>query len=368
MHNLTSIANPWVAELPVYEPGRPIEEVARELELGDVAGIIKLASNENALGPSPKAVKAMTAAAGSMHRYPDGSAFYLRRGLAARLGVEPDEVILGNGSNELIELLAHAFLSPGAGVVVADRAFVVYRLVATAFCARTVSVPMQDLTHDLEAMAAAIDEGVRLVFVSNPNNPTGTMVEAEALDRFMEHLPGHAVAVIDEAYIEMVDPARRPDTLRYVREQRNVFVLRTFSKAYGLAGLRLGYAVGPAEGITLLHKVRQPFNANAMAQAAALAALEDTDHVQKTCALVRDGLACLGNAFDRMGLDYVPSAANFMLVRVGEGRKVFEQLMRRGVIVRPMEAYGLPEYVRVTVGTAPENERLVDALEDVVRP
>jgi histidinol-phosphate aminotransferase len=367
MTALTEAAKAWVSRLGTYQPGKPMEEVARELGLGDPDLIIKLASNENALGPSPRALQAMRAAAGRMHIYPDGDSYYLRQALAARLKVPADHIMLGHGSNEILALLGHVYLEKGTSIVASAQAFIVYKLVAALYEATTIEVPMRDHTHDLDAMRAAIRPDTRLVFVANPNNPTGTMVDAAALDRFLESLPPHVVAVLDEAYIELLTPRRQPDTLRYVREGRGVYLLRTFSKAYGLAGLRIGYAVAPPAGIALLHRVRQPFNVNAMAQAAALAALDDEDHVVQTRAMVEEGLNQLTQAFARMGLEYVPSVANFVLVKVGKGQEVFQALQRKRVIVRPVDVYGLPEFVRVTVGTQRENQRLVDALAEVLR-
>jgi histidinol-phosphate aminotransferase len=361
------LANPWVNGLGVYEPGRPIEEVARELGFADPSSIIKLASNENALGPSPKAVRAMMACAADMHRYPDGGAFYLRGALGRKLGVEPGQVLIGNGSNEIIEFLGHVFLRQGTSIVMADGAFIVYKLVAASSLARVVAVPMKALTHDLDAMAAAIQEDTRLVFIANPNNPTATTVSREAIERFMARVPDHVVVCFDEAYVELMDPKDQPDTLRYVREGRNVVVMRTFSKTYGLAGLRVGYAVAPEACIGLFNRVRQPFNVSAMALAAALAALDDDEHVEKTRRMVREGLAYLTESFRGMGLAYVPACANFMLVEVGKGREVFQALEREGVIVRPVDVYGLPQYVRVTVGTGAENRRLVEAMARVMK-
>lgn len=367
MKAITTAAKPWVAALGNYQPGKPIEEVARELNLGDPQGIIKLASNENALGPSPRAVAAMKASAERMHIYPDGEAFYLRATLAKKLGVPPDWLLFGHGSNELIALLGHVYLEKGTSIVASAQAFIVYKLVAALYQAETIEVPMREFTHDLDAMLAAIRPDTRLVFVANPNNPTGTAVEAAALARFIERLPPHVVAVIDEAYLELLPPRRQPDTVRFVRDGRSVFLLRTFSKTYGLAGLRIGYAIAQPEGIGLLHRVRQPFNVNAMAQAAALAALDDEAYLVRTRALVEEGLDQLSQAFARMGLAYVPSAANFILVKVGDGQGVFHALQRKRVIVRPVDVYGLPDYVRVTVGTRAENQRLIEALAEVLR-
>lgn len=360
------LARPWVAGLGVYEPGRPIEEVARELGFEDAGEIIKLASNENALGPSPKAVTAMRKSLREMHLYPDGGAFYLRQALAAKLKVAADQIVAGSGSNELIEFIGHVFLDEGVNIVMADRAFVVYRLVADMFRARTIAVPMKDYTHDLDAMLRAITPATRLVFVANPNNPTGTMVGADALDAFIRRVPDHVVVVLDEAYIELLPPELQPDTLRYVREGRKVILLRTFSKAYGLAGLRIGYGIAPEACIRLLHRVRQPFNTTAIAQIAATAALEDDAYVARTRRMVREGLTFFENAFRAMGLEYVPSSANFILVRVGQGRRIFQAMQEEGVIVRPMDPYGLPEHVRITVGTRAENRRCIAVLKKVL--
>ncbi len=361
------VPKPWMTNLPNYEPGRPLEEVARALGLDGIDDIIKLASNENALGPSPHALEAMRNEAARMHLYPDGGCYYLREALASQLRLEPSHILPGNGSNELIELLGHVFLSEGDQIVMSERAFVIYKLMAMLFKAETVAVPMDGFTHDLDAMREAITPATKLVFIANPNNPTGTCVPSDALDRFMDQVPDHVLTVIDEAYIELLPPEEQPDTLRYVREGRKVCVLRTFSKAYGLAGLRIGYALGSDELISLLDRARQPFNVNYMAQVAAAAALQDQAHVEATRRMVRDGLDQLAGALDKVGIRYVPSCVNFMLVDVGKGREVFEALQEAHVIVRPMDGYGLPEYVRVTVGTEEENARFLDALVDVLQ-
>lgn len=361
------LARPWVTGLGVYEPGRPIEEVAREMGFKDAGEIIKLASNENALGPSPKAVLAMKKAARQMHLYPDGTAFYLRQALAGKLNVSPDQIIAGCGSNELIEFLGHVFLDASTSIVMADRAFVVYKLVADMFRAKTIKVPMRDFTHDVDAMLVAITPDTRVVFVANPNNPTGTMVNQAALDRFMERVPDHVLVAFDEAYIELLPPARQPDCLKYVRQGRKAIVLRTFSKTYGLAGLRIGYGVAPEECIKLLQRVRQPFNTTVMAQVAAIAALEDDEFVERTRAMVQEGVAFFEAHFSEMHLDYVPTSANFMMVKVGPGRRIFDDMQRLGVIVRPMDPYGLPEYIRITIGTRAENRRCMGVLKQVIK-
>jgi len=359
-------ANPWIHDLMMYEPGRPIEEVARELGFADSDEILKVASNENALGPSPLAVEAMRKAIGKMHLYPDGGSYYLRKRIAEKLHVDMDEILVTNGSNEAIELLGHVFLGEGANIVMARGAFIIYKLVASSLQADTIMVPMKEMTHDLDAMLSAITPETQLVFISNPNNPTGTMVDGGMIDDFMSRVPDHVIVVFDEAYIELLEEDKQPDTLKYVREGRHVFILRTFSKTYGLAGLRVGYAIAPKEGIALLHRVRQPFNVNAMGQVAALAALDDDEFVGRTRRMVSEGLDYLEREFKRMNLDYVPSVTNFMLVKVGRGRMVFEALQKKGIIVRPMDGYGLPEYIRVTVGHSENNAHFIRMLGHVL--
>src|SRR5437870_3140052 len=355
---------PWIRTLAPYAPGKPIEELERELGIRDS---IKLASNENPLGPSPKALAAITAALGDLHRYPDGSAFYLKRRLAERLGVSEAEVIVGNGSNEIIELAVRTFLRPGDEAVMADQAFVVYRLVVQSAGGSSRMVPLRDFTHDLEAIAAAVTPRTRLVFLGNPNNPTGTIFRRAAWSAFLGRLPEHLLVVADDAYAEYVEDPEYPDTIRERGDGRvAVLSLRTFSKLYGLAGLRVGYGVASGPVIDALDRIRQPFNVNALALAGALAALDDEEHVRRTLAANRAGMAFLVDAFRALGLAHVPSAANFVLVRVGDGARVYEALLRRGVIVRPMAVYGFPEHVRVTVGTEAENARFVAALRAVL--
>lgn len=358
--------NPWIDDIMPYRPGKPIEELARELGVSPEQ-IIKMASNENALGPSPRAVEALRAAAGRMHLYPDGSCYYLGRALAARLGVAVEQLVFGTGSNELLVLLAQAFLGPGRNAVMSDRSFLIYRLVTRLVGAVPVEVPMRDWTTDLAAMRGAITDDTRLVFVANPNNPTGTAVGAAELESFVDDLPPGVLAVVDEAYVEFMPPEWQPRLVDRIRRGARLCCLRTFSKLYGLAGLRIGYAITSAEVASLLHRVRQPFNVNAAAQAAALAALDDEEHVHRTLRLVREEMVFLEKAFDRLGLEYVPSLTNFILVRVGNGKVVFKELLSRHIIVRPMDAYGLPEYVRITIGTRDQNERLVEALETAVK-
>jgi histidinol-phosphate aminotransferase len=357
-------ANRFVCDLVAYEPGKPIEETARELGL-DPSQIVKVASNENPLGPSPMAKSAMRLAIEESHIYPDGGGYSLRSTLAETLGLGSENIILGNGSNEIIELLCHTFLNRDSELIAAKHAFVVYKLMATLFGANYVEVPDPEFTHDLDAMADAITPNTRLVFIANPNNPTGTMVDQSAIDRFMARLPEHVIAVFDEAYIEFPDSA--PDTLRYVREGRNVCVLRTFSKIHGLAGLRVGYGIAPPHLAGLLQKARQPFNVNAIAQAAALAALADTQHTERTRQVNREGMAFYENAFRERGLEYVPSHANFLLVKTGNGDQLFRDMLKQGVIVRAMSSYKLPDWIRISIGTAAQNARVMEVF-DSLRP
>ncbi|MCF7817422.1 MAG: histidinol-phosphate transaminase [Kiritimatiellales bacterium] len=360
-------AKEWISDLRVYEPGKPIEEVARELGFDDIASIVKVASNENELGPSPMAIEAMQESIAQMHRYPDGGAFYLKRKLADKLDIDPEHLLFGCGSNELIVFLCHVFLGQGTNLVMGATAFAVYFLAAAMYQGEVVRVPMPEHTHDLDAMLAAITPATRLVVICNPNNPTGTMVSQAAIDRFVEQLPDHVVAVFDEAYIEVMPEDRKPDVLKYIRAgKENVIVLRTFSKAYGLAGLRIGYAIGHPELIGLLNKVRQPFNVSGMAQAAAMAALDDVAHLVETRAMVFEGLAFFERELPRLGITTVPSVANFILVKTGNGRAVFQALQKRKVIVRPMDPYGLPDHIRITIGTPEQNQTVLDALKEVM--
>jgi histidinol-phosphate aminotransferase len=364
MTSIWDLANPQLRSLGVYEPGKPIEETARELDVHP-AEIVKLASNENPLGPSSKAVQAMRATLENAHLYPDGSGFYLCKAIAAKLGLKPQNVILGNGSNEIIEFLGHAFLNPGDDVITCQYAFIVYKLLATAFGVRTIETPTPDYQQNLNATLEAITAKTRLIFIPNPNNPTGTLISQHAIDRFMSLVPDEIIVIFDEAYFEFLDDP--PDTLRFVREKRNVIVLRTFSKIHGLAGLRIGYAMGAPEMIEVLHKTRQPFNVNSVAHAGALAALEDQAHLRETKRVVDEGRAYLQEQFAEMRIRFVPAVANFIMVNVGDGCAVFEELLRCKIIVRPLKGYDLPEWIRISVGTIDENKRLIAALKEVIR-
>ncbi len=360
--NFESLAKPSVLKQPVYEPGKPIEDVARELGL-DPSGIVKLASNENPFGPSPKAVAAAKHALEHGELYPDGGCYALRQELARRSGMRPDEFVVGNGSNEVIELLGHAFLGAGDEVVMAVPAFVVYKLVTMLFGAKAIEVPLRDWHHDLDAMRAAITPRTKLVFVCSPNNPTGTANSEAQLMEFVRSLPDHVIAVVDEAYAEFL--AAPPDLRPLMREGRKVVCLRTFSKIYGLASLRVGYGYASSELCALLNRVRQPFNVNAIAQAAALAALDDNDFAVMTARENQRGLEQLESSCRRLGWETVPSVANFMLLKVGDGAAAFQKLQRLGIIVRPVGSYGLPEWIRITIGTSEQNRRLVAALQTI---
>jgi histidinol-phosphate aminotransferase len=362
MTNLFERANEQLRDLVSYVPGKPIEDVARELGL-EPDQIVKLASNENPLGPSPKAVVAMRAALEKAHFYPDGGGYHLRSAIARKFGLTIDQVMLGNGSNEIIEFLGHAFLHPGANIITADHAFVVYKLMATLFGADTIEIADPDLVHDLQAMAAAINERTKLVYVANPNNPTGTMVDEPSLDRLVNIVPENVVIVLDEAYYEFVP--NPPNTLKYIADHKNVILLRTFSKIQGLAGLRIGYGLAHPDLIRLLQKTRQPFNANAIAQAGAMAGLLDEEHQTKTRDLTAEGRAYLEEGFAKRGLEYVPSVANFVLVRVGNGKDIFQKLLKRGMIVRAMDEYKLPDWIRVSVGKPDQNRRFFEDLDAV---
>jgi len=354
----------YIRSLIPYEPGKPIEEVEREY---GISSSVKLASNENPLGPSPKAVGAIRERLDQLHLYPDGDCFYLKRSLATKLGVAPDNLLFGNGSNEIIELAARTFLRPGDEAVMARQAFVVYQLIVQAVGGKSVEVPLRDFTHDLPAIADAVTPRTKIIFLANPNNPTGTIYRRQEWESFLKKISPEVLLIVDEAYFEYVQDSAYPDSLRYREGDRAMLTLRTFSKLYGLAGLRIGYGVGPKSLIALMQRVRQPFNVNAVAQWAALAALDDADHVKRSLAVNAEGLKFLAQELGKLGLEFVPSCANFILVRVGKGQEVFQKLLAEGIIVRPMNGYQFPEHVRVTVGTKEENRRFIEALGRIIK-
>lgn len=355
---MTAKAKQWILDLEPYKPGKPIEELERELGIRDS---VKIASNENPLGPSPKAIAATLASAASVHRYPDGASFNLRGALADRLDLPPEQFVFGNGSSELLELLAKVYLEPQAEIVYAWPSFAMYPIVAKGMGARTVEVPLTaDHVHDLDAMAAAVTPATSLVIVCNPNNPTGTSVGAAELDAFADALPDDVVLVIDEAYVEYARRDDFPNALAIVRRRPNTIVLRTFSKIYGLAGMRVGYSISDPGLAGLLERSRHPFNVNLLAEIAACAALTDDEHVERSRANNAQGAEILESELAELGIRTWPTDANFLLAETGAG--AYDELLRLGVIVRPMGGYDMPECVRISIGTPEENERLVKAL------
>ncbi|MFN3581969.1 MAG: histidinol-phosphate transaminase [Pseudomonas sp.] len=361
-----SLALPGVQKLSPYVPGKPVEELAREFGLR-AADIVKLASNENPLGPSPMAIKAIEAALPELTRYPDGNGFALKQALSARLGLNPAMITLGNGSNDILELVTRAFVSPEHEVVFSEHAFAVYPIVTQAVGARAVVVPARDWGHDLDAMAAAITPATRLVFVANPNNPTGTWIERAALERFLAQVPEQVIVVLDEAYTEYVETGDVPNGLDYLKQYSNLLVSRTFSKAYGLAALRLGYGMCQPDIADALNRVRQPFNVNSLALAAALATLEDDAYLAESRRINREGMLQLEAGFASMQLQWIPSRGNFIAVDLGrEAAPIYQALLRQGVIVRPVANYGMPNHLRVSIGLPEENQRFLAVLRQVL--
>lgn len=361
--SIAELANPGILKQPVYEPGKPIEQVARELGL-DPVGIIKLASNENPWGPSPLAMAAATRALREAQLYPDGGYYSLRQKLAERHGLGMDQFVIGSGSNEIIELIGHAFLRPGVESVMHASAFIVYKLVTLLFGAKPVEVPLSGMRQDLRALAAAVTERTRLVFLASPANPLGTANTGAEIEELVRVLPPHVVLVMDEAYVEYLDDP--PDLRPAIAAGCKVICLRTFSKIYGLAALRIGYGYASPEMVGVLQRTRQPFNVNGIAAAAAVAAVEDGEFVERCRRANCDGLAQLSDGLARLGLEFVPGRGNFVLTRVGDGAAIFDALQRRGVITRPVAGYGLPEWLRITVGTPEQNRRLLDELAALV--
>ncbi|MGD2081469.1 MAG: histidinol-phosphate transaminase [Chromatiales bacterium] len=364
------IAAPGMFGLKPYVPGKPMSELERELGIRDA---VKLASNENPLGPSPRAREALSGVLDDLARYPDGGGFDLRRALAERHGVAPEAVTLGNGSNDVLDMVARAFLCPGTEAIFSEHAFAVYPICTQIVGATGQVAPAHDGSlgpqygHDLTAMASLVGEDTRVVFIANPNNPTGTWVAVDELLGFLQELPDHVIAVVDEAYFEYVDEPEYPDATAWLDRLPNLVVTRTFSKAYGLAALRVGYALSHPDLAELLNRVRQPFNVSSAAQAAALAALDDAEHIRRSAALNRQGMAQLTGTFEELGLEYIPSVGNFVTVDLGRpAGDVDRALLREGVIARTVEGYGLPTHLRVTVGVPQENARFLAALRKVL--
>ena len=354
-----------IAGLVPYPPGKPLEELEREYGICDS---IKLASNENPLGPSPLALAAVAKVLGGLHRYPDGSGYYLRKRLSEKFDLPFDGILLGNGSNEIIELTIRAYLPQQYEVIMPAPSFLVYKLAVQTMGGKGVPVPLKDGTADLDAMADAVTDRTRIIFLTNPNNPTGTLVSEAAFDAFLDRLPRNVIVVLDEAYIEFARDPDTPNGFDYVgRRGPYVLVLRTFSKAYGLAGLRIGYGVMDPSIADYLNRVRQPFNTSTLGQAAALAAVDDEDFVRRTLETVWSGLDFLYAEMARLGLNYTPSQANFFLIEVPVDAKiVFEAMLRKGVIIRAMNSYGMPRHIRINAGTPEENVRFVKALSEVL--
>ena len=359
-NEISSLVTPGVRGLQPYIPGKPIEELERDY---GVKNAIKLASNENPLGPSPKALAAAQIALKEIARYPDGGGFALKRALAAKLGVQASQITLGNGSNDILEFVTRSFVSAQDEVIFSQHAFAVYPIVTQAVGAHAVEVRARNWGHDLTAMRAAITSRTRLVFIANPNNPTGTWLRNTELREFLDEVPAKVIVVLDEAYFEYVEEGDYPNTIEWLAHYPNLVCARTFSKIYGLAGLRVGYGVSSAAIAEVLNRVRQPFNVNSIAQLAAVAALADVEHVQKTLRLNSDGMRQLVNGFKELNLSFIPSVGNFVCVEVGEALAIYEGLLRAGVIVRPVANYGMPRYLRVTVGLPQENQRFLEALK-----
>jgi histidinol-phosphate aminotransferase len=364
------LAPAYVRAIAPYQPGKPISELAREMGLNE-ADIVKLASNENPLGISPRALAAMAGALDQLALYPDGNGFELKAAIAARLGVEMAGIVLGNGSNDVLELVARAFLAPGTSAVYSQHAFAVYPLVTQATGAAGIETPARDFGHDLAAMRAAIRDDTRVVFIANPNNPTGTLLAADALHAFLKSVPARVVVVLDEAYGEFLDAGRQAPSVAWLAEFPNLVLTRTFSKAYGLAGLRVGYALASGDVAGLLNRVRQPFNVNSLALLAATAALNDAEFIAASKRVNDAGMAQMLQGFQALGLDHIDSFGNFVCVRVGSPQRpaaaVFQALLQRGVIVRPVGNYGMPDYLRVSIGLPEHNARFLAVLGDILQ-
>ena len=361
-----ALAQPGVQQLSPYVPGKPVDELARELDI-DPATIVKLASNENPLGASPRALAAIRDELAELTRYPDGNGFALKSLLSSQCGVQLDQVTLGNGSNDILELVARAYLAPGLNAVFSEHAFAVYPIVTQAVGADAHVVPAREWGHDLPAMLKAIDSNTRVVFIANPNNPTGTWFDANALNEFLQDVPERVLVVVDEAYIEYAEGGELPDGLEFLSAYPNLLVSRTFSKAYGLAALRVGYALSSAVVADILNRVRQPFNVNSFALAAACAALQDADYLAESRRLNDAGMHQLQEGFRELGLGWIPSRGNFIALDLGQlAAPVYQGLLREGVIVRPVANYGMPNHLRITIGLPAENARLLEALAKVL--
>jgi len=363
--NYSELAPQYIRAIAPYQPGKPISELEREL---GISNIVKLASNENPLGCSPKATAAMHEAIKTIALYPDGNGFELKDALSKKYGVPHNQIILGNGSNDMLELAARAFLTVGDKAVYSDHAFAVYPLATQAVGATGISVPAINFGHDLNAMLkSAVDNKAKLVFVANPNNPTGTFLKADELLKFLRLLPSNILVVLDEAYNEYLPQECRYDSVAWLKEFPNLIISRTFSKAYGLAGLRVGYAFCHAQVADMINRVRQPFNVNSVAQAAAVAALQDTEFVRRTFELNLRGMKQITEGLTKLGLEYIPSYGNFISFKIGDGMNYYRRLLELGVIVRPVASYDMAEYLRVSIGTEEENQKFLAALQQAIK-
>ncbi len=356
---IKKLVRPNIRDLRPYEPGKPIEEVQRELGLKD---IVKMASNENPVGPSPLAVRAIRENLDRINLYPDGGGYYLKKKLASSLGVGEDQIILGNGSDEIIRMVVETFLNEGEEAVIAEPSFVIYKLAVKTINGKCRMVALNDYQYDMESMAKVVGERTKIVFVANPNNPTGTMVTKSEVESFLAKIPEGVISVFDEAYFEYIERDDFPETIRYINSGATIICLRTFSKIYGLAGLRIGYGISQPEIVTEMNRVRQPFNANSIAQVAAISALDDREHVEKSREVNRAGKDFLYRELEKRKIAYVPSEANFILVEVGDGAGVASALLKKGVIVRDMSCYNLPNFVRVTIGVEEANKRFIEEM------
>jgi histidinol-phosphate aminotransferase len=361
VNELSALAPEYVRSIAPYQPGKPISELVRELGL-DEASVVKLASNENPLGIGPRTRAAIDAALGDICRYPDGNGFELKAALAARFNVDMSAIVLGNGSNDVLELVSLAYLGVGRSAVLSQHAFAVYPLATQARGARVIVVPAKQFGHDLAAMARAVQDDTRVLWIANPNNPTGTFAPAAEIETLLQAVPARVLVVLDEAYNEYLPLESKYDSVKWLKRYPNLIVVRTFSKAYGLAGLRVGYGLMHATVADILNRVRQPFNVSGLGLAAARAALDDMEFVARSYAANLQGLRQLDEGIKALGLEAIPSFGNFLTVRVGKAAEVYKRLLKRGIIVRPVAGYGLPEHLRVTVGTAEENARFLAAL------
>lgn len=360
------LATPGVQGLQPYQPGKAIETVERE---HGIKNAIKLASNENPLGPSPLVLEAVQAGLQDLTRYPDGNGCRLKNALAQKHGIDTNTITLGNGSNDILELIARTFVTTAHSVIFSEYAFAVYPLVTQAIGATAIVTPAKNWGHDLTAMQASIRDDTRLIFIANPNNPTGTWIDKASLKAFLETVPEDMIVVLDEAYFEYAcDNPNYPNSLDWFADYPNLVIVRTFSKAYGLAGLRVGYSISHPEIANLLNRVRQPFNVNSLALIAATTALTDSQYIEKSIAFNRTEMQQMTESFDKMGVSYIPSLGNFLAVHVGDGSKVFDDLLHQGVITRPISGYGMPQHLRVTIGLESENRKFIQALQKVIKP